>query len=109
MERTYEEIMELAGKAVEVSYENSKSTAVILKRLEDQDKLLGGLANTVSDIGNDVTKLGDKITQLEQNEEITTEQSETLRECAEKRVVEILGNDALERKKIFHNFCKTFI
>ena len=40
------------------------------------------------------------------NEEITTEQSETLRECAEKRVVEILGNDALERKKYFTIFVR---
>lgn len=61
MGKSYEEIMELAGKAVEVSYENSKNTAVILKRLEDQDKLLGGLSNTVESIGEDVTKLGDEI------------------------------------------------
>lgn len=106
MGKSYEEIMELAGKAVEVTYENSKSTAVILKRLEDQDKLLGGLSNTVATIGQDVNKLGDEINQLKLNEEITTEQSETLRACAEKRVIEILGNDALERKKYFTIFVR---
>ena len=106
MERSYDDLMDLIGKAIVVSSENSQSTAVILTRLEAQDRLLGGLANTVSNISGDVVRIEDEIMQLKQNEEITTEQSTTLRLCAEKRICEILGPDPLDRKKYYKIFAQ---
>ena len=41
------------------------------------------------------------------NEEVTTTQETMLRECAQRRIVEILGNDALERQKYFKIFIQS--
>ena len=48
--------------------------------------------------------LGNDIEQLKLNEEVTTTQQETIIESAQRRVVEIIGNDPLERKKYFKIF-----
>ncbi len=104
MGKTYEEIMELAGKAVEVSYENSKNTSIILDKLNQQEQLLGGLSKIVGRIDGKVIDLGNDIEQLKLNEEVTTTQQEIIVESAQKRVVEIIGDDPLEREKYFKIF-----
>lgn len=38
MEMTYEEIMNLVGETANLAAQNTQSTSVILKRIEDQDK-----------------------------------------------------------------------
>lgn len=50
MAKTYEEIMELVGKTVEITKSNSENTAVILDKLDQQERLLGGLSKTVGRI-----------------------------------------------------------
>ena len=104
MAKNYNEIMELIGKTVEITKDNSENTAVVLRKLEDQERLLGGLSKSVNRIDETVTDLGNDITQLKLNEEVTTTQQETIVESAQKRVSEIIGNDALERKKYFKIF-----
>lgn len=104
MERTYEEIMNLVGETANLAAQNTQSTSVILKRIEDQDKLLGGLSRTVSSIGEDVSNISGEIEQLKLNEEVTTSQQETIIEAARKRVCEILGSDEFEQKKYFRIF-----
>lgn len=106
MAKTYEEIMELVGKTVEISYENSQSMKDIITRINSQGQLLGDLAGNVNDIKDNVTSLGNDIDQLKLNEEVTTTQQEILTETAQKRVCEILGNDPLEREKYFRIFIK---
>lgn len=104
MERTYEEIMNLVGETANLAAQNTQSTSIILKRIEDQDKLLGGLSRTVSSIGEDVSNIIGEIDQLKLNEEVTTTQQETIIEAARKRVCEILGSDEFEQKKYFKIF-----
>lgn len=104
MERTYEEIMEALGKATTIAVSNTENTAIILDKLNAQERLIGGLSNTVKDIGMDVGKLGTEIDQLKLNEEVTTTQQETIIEAARKRVCEILGSDEFEQKKYFKIF-----
>lgn len=106
MERTYNEIMELVGKTAEIASKNTKETSIILTELKNQKVLLNGLANSVTDIDSRMAVLGNDIEQLKLNEEITTEQSETVRRCAEKRVVEIIGDNALDRQKYFKIFIR---
>lgn len=104
MKRTYEDILNLIGKTAEIANANTENTAVVLAKLNAQETLLKGLSNTVDDIGNNVTKLGDRIDQLEQNEEITTTQQEVINELARKRVLEIIGDDPLEVQKYLRIF-----
>ena len=104
MAKNYNEIMELIGKTVEITKDNSENTAVVLRKLEEQETLLGGLSKSVNRIDETVSDLGNDITQLKLNEEVTTTQQETIVESAQKRVSEIIGNDALERKKYFKIF-----
>lgn len=101
MEMTYEVIMNLVGETAKLAAENTQNTSVLLKRIDDQDRLLGGLSKTVYSISEDVTNISSEIEQLKLNEEVTTTQQETIIEAAKRRVLEILGDDELEKKKIF--------
>ena len=104
MAKTYDEIMELIGKTAELTKDNSESTAIVLKKLHEQERLLGGLSKVVDGIDGKVETLGNDIEQLKLNEEVTTTQQETIVESAQRRVSEIIGNDPLERKKYFKIF-----
>ena len=104
MAKSYEEIMEIVGKAAELTARNTESTTVILARLEQQSNLLSGLANTVVGVQEDVSTLSNDMEQLKMNEEVTTTQQETIVESAQKRICEILGDDELERRKYFKIF-----
>lgn len=106
MAKTYEEIIELVGKTAEITYTNSENVSVVLSKMEEQSRLLGGLSRSVNSIEGQVTGLGNEIEQLKLNEEVTTTQQEMLIETAQKRVCEILGNDSLEREKYFRIFIK---
>ena len=99
MAKTYDEIMELIGKTAELTKDNSESTAIVLKKLHEQERLLGGLSKVVDGIDGKVETLGNDIEQLKLNEEVTTTQQETIVESAQRRVSEIIGNDPVERKK----------
>lgn len=104
MEMTYEVIMNLVGETAKLAAENTQNTSVLLKRIDDQDRLLGGLSKTVYSISEDVTNISSEIEQLKLNEEVTTTQQETIIEAAKRRVLEILGDDELEKKKYFRIF-----
>lgn len=104
MANTYDGILELIGKTAEITHENSVNTSMILNKIDKQRELLSGLAESVSNIDDQVTGLGNEIEQLKLNEEVTTTQQEIIIEAAQKRVSEIIGNDPLERQKYFRIF-----
>lgn len=104
MAKTYEEIMDLVGKTAEIATLNTENTAVVLQKLKAQEQLLGGLSNIVDELDKKMICIGNDITQLKLNEEVTTTQQETVIELARKRVLEIIGNDPLEVKKYFKIF-----
>ena len=104
MAKTYEEIMELVEKTAEIATSNTENTAIVLQKLKAQELLLGGLSNTVDRLDNKMTDIGNDIDQLKLNEEVTTTQQEIIVESAQKRVVEIIGDDPLEREQYFKIF-----
>lgn len=104
MAKNYDEIMELIGKAAEITSDNSKATAVVLKKLQDQEKLLGGISCQVENIDNRMSNVETRLDYVETSEEITTLQVETLKGSAQKRVSEIIGNDPLDHNKYFRTF-----
>ena len=101
---TYESIMDALGKTAELTRANSENTAIVLAKLNEQETLINGLSNTVSGISETMTGLSDDINQLKLNEEVTTTQQEIIVESAQKRVIEIIGDDPLEREKYFKIF-----
>lgn len=101
---TYENIMDALGKTAELTRANSENTAIVLAKLNAQETLINGLSNTVSGISETMAGLSDDINQLKLNEEVTTTQQEIIVESAQKRVVEIIGDDPLEREKYFKIF-----
>lgn len=72
--------------------------------LNNMSKQLGVVASAVNSLTDDVNTIKDDIFQLKMNEEITTTQQEKIIELARKRVLEIIGDDALEVKKYFKIF-----
>lgn len=101
---TYENIMDALEKTAELTRANSENTAIVLAKLNEQETLINGLSNTVSGISETMTGLSDDINQLKLNEEVTTTQQEIIVESAQKRVIEIIGDDPLEREKYFKIF-----
>lgn len=101
---TYENIMDTLEKTAELTKANSENTAIVLAKLNAQETLINGLSSTVSGISETMTGLSDDINQLKLNEEVTTTQQEIIVESAQKRVVEIIGDDPLEREKYFKIF-----
>lgn len=104
MGKNYDEIMQMLNKTAEITRDNSMSTAVILKKMDDQEKLLGGLAKTVNSINDDMSLMKNDIDQIKLNEEVTTDQEETIIQCAKKRIHVILGDDEMENSKYFKTF-----
>lgn len=66
---------------------------VVTRSVESINALLNGISNAVAKIENEVVDNTIRITNLEQNEEITTEQEKTIKRVANYRVREILGTD----------------
>ena len=100
------DIMEILEKSAELTRQNSESTAVMLKELQAQGNLLNGLSNRFDVMTFEVSAVKDDVEQSKYNEEITTAQVSSIRNTAEKRIVEILGNDPLERQKYFKIFSR---
>lgn len=103
MENNYE-VMETVNQLALVTKENSQNTAIILKSLDSYNKMFVSVANSITNVNDKIDKLDSRIDNLEQNEEITTEQSERIRSCAQMRISEILGDDPLDRKKYYRIF-----
>lgn len=101
---TMVEIMNALSKTADISLRNTESTAVVLKRLENNEDLMRGLSTTMDRVSTDLTGVKGEIENLKLNEEVTTTQQETIIETATKRIVEILGNEPLERQKYFRIF-----
>lgn len=103
MENNYE-VMETVNQLALVTKENSQNTAIILKSLDSYNKMFVSVANSITNVNDKIDKLDSRIDNLEQNEEIATEQSERIRSCAQMRISEILGDDPLDRKKYYRIF-----
>lgn len=69
-------------------------------------KQMGVIATSVDSLRTDVSDLTGRMDLLEQKEEITTTQTEEIRNAACKRIYEILGNDKVEHEKYYKTFIK---
>jgi len=103
-ETSAESILSMLGQTVVITKQNTESTAVIMEDLKNTKNLLSGLSRQVSNMNTSMTGVVDRMDLLELNEEVTTTQQETIIETATRRIVEILGNEAIERQKYFKIF-----
>lgn len=67
---------------------------------------LGVVASTVTTLVDDVSTIKGDIASLKLNEEVTTTQQETIIETAQRRILEIIGDDPYEKQKYFRIFAK---
>lgn len=125
MRRTYDDVMDVIGTLAEntnaavvstkqsadavliltnVVNEQSKKIQELETKLKDNSELLGGLSSTVEGIDNGLKELRDIVKIIQENEEITTTQQETIVSTARRRIYEILGKDELDLKKYFRTF-----
>lgn len=72
--------------------------------INNMSRQLGIVASAVDGIRTDVDGLTGRMDRLEQKEEVTTEQKETIKRALYKRCYEILGNDPFEIEKYFSGF-----
>ena len=84
--------------------QNAMAVSGIMTGFNETKKQLGLVATQMVDIKNDVSSLNDRMYQIENNEEITTEQVEKIKSAANTRIREILGKDENQWAK----YSKTF-
>lgn len=72
--------------------------------IQNVNKQLGIVAVTVTGLVDDVNAIKGDIELLKLNEEVTTSQQEIIIETAQRRVIEIIGDDSYEKQKYFKIF-----
>jgi vacuolar-type H+-ATPase subunit I/STV1 len=97
-------IMSVLSQTVPIVKSNAESTAVMMKELDLAKQAIGGLVSKVNEIGDGMTVITDRMNNLEQNEEITETQAETLNRKIKKRIAEILGFNQDDIAKYFRPF-----
>lgn len=84
--------------------QNAMTVQGIMAGFNETKKQIGLVTNQMADVRNDVSSLNDRMTQIENNEEATTEQVETIKRTIGKRVDEILGSDKNVRARYYRTF-----
>lgn len=104
MEYNYENINNILGTTVNLVKSNAESTAVILQRIETTEQLVGGIVKKVTDHGDIILNIKDRMAELELNEEISEEQANNIKTTVNKRIAEILHFNEDEIAKYFRTF-----
>lgn len=102
----FSDVMITLNAALELSKSNTENISTIIGEIKTQHQAIGNLTKSVSDIDTTVKKLNDDFEIFKLNEEVTDAQATSIRSACERRVCEILGENALERKKYFNIFIK---
>lgn len=84
--------------------QNALAVQGIMAGFNETKRQLGLVATQMVDVKNDVSNLNDRMYQIENNEEVTTEQVETIKSVAISRIKEILGKD----ENLWAKYSKTF-
>jgi len=93
-------------QTAEISKTNAESTSNILVAIDSTNQQLGIVTKKVTSIEDSVGNLTGRMTNIEQNEEVTTTQAENIRAASCKRIYEILGEDKIDHNKYFRTFIK---
>jgi len=104
--KNFNNVMETLNAALELSRCNTENISTIIGEIKTQHQAIGNLTKSVSDIDTTVKKLNDDFENFKLNEEVTDAQATSIRSSCAKRVCEILGENALDRKKYFNTFIK---
>lgn len=101
-----EDMKSILGQAANLAKSNSETTAVILAELSNQHKIIGGISTKIVDMGDAISSIVDRINNLEQSEEITTNQNENITTAVKRRLFEILGGDEYDVHKYYRIFAQ---
>lgn len=104
--KNFNDAMVALNAALELSKSNTENISTIIGEIKTQRRAIGDLTKTVSDIDTAIKQLNDDFDLFKLNEEITDSQATSIKSACVKRVCEILGEHALDRKKYFNIFIK---
>lgn len=102
----FSNVMTTLNAALELSKSNTENISTIIGEIKTQRQVIGDLTKSVADIDTAIKQLNDDFEIFKLNEEVTDAQATSIRSTCERRVCEILGENALERKKYFNIFIK---
>lgn len=102
----FSDVMITLNAALELSKSNTENISTIIGEIKTQRQVIGNLTKSVVDIDTAIKQLNDDFEIFKLNEEVTDAQATSIRSACERRVCEILGENALERKKYFNIFIK---
>lgn len=102
----FSDVMTTLNAALELSKSNTENISTIIGEIKTQRQVIGDLTKSVADIDTAIKQLNDDFEIFKLNEEVTDAQATSIRSTCERRVCEILGENALERKKYFNIFIK---
>lgn len=102
----FSDVMITLNAALELSKSNTENISTIIGEIKTQRQVIGNLTKSVADIDTAIKQLNDDFEIFKLNEEVTDAQATSIRSACERRVCEILGENALERKKYFNIFIK---
>ena len=102
----FSDVMITLNAALELSKSNTENISTIIGEIKTQRQVIGNLTKSVADIDTAIKQLNDDFENFKLNEEVTDAQATSIRSACERRVCEILGENALERKKYFNIFIK---
>jgi len=103
---TMDDVVSMLGKATDLVTQNSVATSSILVEMNHHEKMIGCVSGKVDTLSGSMSDIDDRITNIEQSEEITTSQVENILTAVHRRIFEIIGNDEYEVHKYFRIFAQ---
>ena len=94
-----QQLTNVIGKIANMMGQNAMTTQNI-------NKQLGIVSSSVNAMGERVNRLDERMYQIENNEEITTDMANNIRRSVNKKVFDIVGDDPLEQAKYYRPFVK---
>lgn len=88
-----EQMQNILGGSIQLSKNNTEDISVMKVTIMQQGSLIGGLAKQFNDLDGTVSSISGRLTDLEQNEEITDEQRQQLNQACKNRTACLLDYD----------------
>lgn len=107
-----EVMQQMLGQTISVVKPMADTMSIMGKKLDEVCSQVGGFILKLNNHDDVLGSLGDRMTEVELNEELTEDQANNIKSIVNKRVAEILHFDDLEMAKYFRTFvvqCYSFL
>lgn len=108
LEEMMYQVVEGQKKATESTIMASENTSIMAATINSHTLLINGLNNSINSLQETTNVLSGKIEVLEYSSEIKTEQVNSIRETANKRIISILGEGKKNKEEIAYEIEKYY-